>query len=425
MSATPTITTPPPPKSSAPDVGSGRRRFPTTVRVGRLFGIPFDINLSVLVVAAFVVWSLAFQILPSVHPDTSTAARLGAAVASAALFLVSILGHELGHAMVAKRHDVETMSITLWLLGGVAKLVRQAPTPRAEFQIAAAGPAASALLAGLFAGLTFTANRLTDWLLIPVVLAWLAAINLLLAISNMFPAAPLDGGRVLTAGLWKRMGDAEAARLISARCGLLLGFVLVAAGAVAVAVSTIGVGWVSVIIMGLFLIVAARSEVIGAAIRGRLNEVTVGELMSSHPASLPAALPVAQFLAATSANPNVATPLTHWDHTPVGYVIPAQLAGLDPFTTSTARVEAFAVSAEDVPRAWSTEPLARVTERLGDLQPSMVVVHDPTTGLEVGTISAEQFGRALTLPDQWGRLDPLSRMPEVAARGPVLPGSPR
>lgn len=420
MSAPPTITTPAPPPTSASRVPS--RRIPTTLRVGRLFGIPFDVNLSVLAVAGFVVWSLAFQILPSVHPETTTGARLGAAIASALLFFVSILGHELGHAVVAKRHDVETVSITLWVLGGVAKLVRQAPTPRAEFQIAAAGPATSALLAALFAGLTVAANRFTDWLLIPVVLAWLAAINLLLAVSNMVPAAPLDGGRVLTAGLWKRIGDPEVARLISARCGLVLGFGLVAAGAVAVAVSTVGVGWVSIIIMGLFLIVAARSEVIGAAVRGRLNEVTIGQLMTSHPPSLPGALPVAQFLAATAANPNVATPLTHWDHTPIGYVVPADLSGLDPFTTSTASVDAFSVSAADVPRAWSTEPLARVTERLGDLQPPIVVVHDPVTGVEVGTISAEQFGRALSLPNQWGRLEPLARMPEVATRGPLVPG---
>ncbi len=399
--------------------------FPTSVRVGRIFGVPLQINLSILFVAAFVVWTLAFQVLPSVDTTASATHRIGAAIGCAVLFFLSILGHEVGHALVARRHDVATESITLWFLGGVAKLLRQAPTPKAEFQIAAAGPAASFLMALMFASLWWLTNRFIDQLLIEVVFAWLGAINMLLAISNMFPAAPLDGGRVLTAGLWKRLGDAELARLVSARCGLVLGVVMTIAGAAALIMGRAGFGWISIAVMGLFLLYSARNEVVGAAIRGRLNRVAVSELMTAYPVAQPGSLSVAHFLAVTAANPQVATPLTHWGHQPVAYVVPSHVATMDPFAQSTTTIVEVAVGATDVPRAWSNEPLGHITERLADLQPPIVVIHDPSSGAEVGTISAGQFGQALAIPDVWGRLGALTRLPEVNPRGPLVPSGRR
>ncbi len=398
---------------------------PTSIRVGRIFGVPVQINLSILFVAAFVVWTVAFQILPAVYEDSGTRDRLAAAIASSLLFFISILAHEVGHAVVARRHDVETESITLWFLGGVAKLLRQAPTPRAEFQIAAAGPAASFIMALIFAGATWLTNRFTGWELMPVVLAWLAAINLLLAVSNMFPAAPLDGGRVLTAGLWKRLGDAELARLLSARCGMILGGAMTIAGSIAIMFGRYGFGWLSIVVMGLFLLFSARSEVIGAAVRGRLNHIPVAALMTRYPTPQPGSLSVAHYLSATASNPNVATPLTHWGHEPVAYALPNRLSGMDPFAQSVTTIGSIAIPADVVPRAWSTEPLGRVTERLAQLQPTIVVVHDPTTGAEIGTISSEQFGQALVVPDYWGRLAELVRLPEDDPRGPLVPGSGR
>lgn len=387
----------------------------TTVRAGRLAGIPIEINLSIIGVAAFVIWTLAFRILPQVDTDASLNVRLVAAVACTALFFASILGHELGHALVARRHDVQATAITLWLLGGVAKLVRQAPTPRAEFQIAAAGPFASFLFGLGFAGAASLFVDRPNFRLTYVVLAWLGAVNILLAISNLLPAAPLDGGRVLTAALWKRLGDAERARLISARCGLILGAILIVAAVVALVwLGAITFGWVSTLVMGVFLLVAARGEIVGAAVRGRLAKLSVNELMSRYPAAVHGNQTIEQFLTTTPpGGSSVARPVVRWDRTPLGYAVPSHLAEVVGPERSWTTLGDSMIHSERVHRAWSTETAAAVLERLDIDQPGVVVVHDPESGAEIGTLSDEQLRRTLVFPDVWGRLPELVRADTV------------
>ncbi len=381
----------------------------TTVRAGRLAGIPIEINISIIGVAAFVIWTLAFRILPQVDTDASLQVRLIAAVACSALFFVSILGHELGHALVARRHDVQATAITLWLLGGVAKLVRQAPTPKAEFQIAAAGPFTSLLFGLGFAGLAELLSGRPEFRLTWVVLAWLGAVNILLAISNMLPAAPLDGGRVLTAALWKRLGDAERARLISGRCGLVLGVALVVAALIAVIwLGGITIGWTSTLIMGAFLLAAARGEIIGAAVRGRLERLSVNELMTNHPSAVHGSQTIEQFLVTTPPGAGgVARPVVRWDRTPVGYAVPDHLASIVGPERSWTTLADSMIRTDRVHRAWANETAADVLERLDIDERSVVVVHDPETGAEIGTLSDHQLRRTLALPDAWGRLPEL------------------
>src|SRR3712207_6323064 len=153
-----------------------------------------------------------------------------AAVLAAVAFLASLLAHELAHALVARRNGVEVEGITLWLLGGVARLRGGARTPGAEFCIAGVGPLTSLVL-GLLLMAGAVLARLAGADGLPVaVLEYLAGINVVLAVFNLVPAAPLDGGRVLRAFLWRLRGDAWSSAVTAARAGRFFGFALIALG---------------------------------------------------------------------------------------------------------------------------------------------------------------------------------------------------
>ncbi len=242
------------------------------------------------------------------------------------LFFVSLLAHEFGHAVAARRHDVGVIGLTLWVLGGMAKLTRQAPTPRAEFQIAVAGPAANVACGAVFAALAWFLYGEEYWILGGAVCVWLAAVNLLLAVTNLAPGSPLDGGRVLAAFLWRRNGDAERSRLIAARAGLALGLIIVALGLA----ESLWVGRLSgymTIAIGVFVAAAARGDIAGAAIRSRLAATRLDTLMVRYPTAVPDGSTAKQFLEWSNQQPvRSANPVTRWGNEPLGYLTASMVA---------------------------------------------------------------------------------------------------
>jgi Zn-dependent protease/CBS domain-containing protein len=163
---------------------------------------------------------------PAQRPDLPASSNWAKGLVASLLFFVSILVHELGHAVVALRHGVRTRSITLFIFGGVAQLERDPRDGRAEFWMAAAGPLVSLSLAGLFyacAALPFVGPSAA------AVARYLALINLILAVFNLVPAFPMDGGRLLRGALWGSMGKARATRIAS-RAGTFFAFFLIFAG---------------------------------------------------------------------------------------------------------------------------------------------------------------------------------------------------
>ncbi len=188
----------------------------TTIPLGRVFGIPVRMSWSVVAVALVGSWLLATDVFPSIDDDLSLRSRLMLAGSGVIFFLGSILAHEFGHALAARRHGIQTSSIRLWIFGGVAALSSPARTPLAEFQIAIAGPGTNAALAGAFTGIAAFARQFGAPETITMVAGGLAVLNLLLTVTNLVPAAPLDGGKVLTSILWAKTGRPEWARLISA-----------------------------------------------------------------------------------------------------------------------------------------------------------------------------------------------------------------
>lgn len=392
-----------------------------TIRLGRIAGIPIGINWSILAVAGYLVLSLSFGALPRWWPSADLTARLITGSSITFLFFVSILGHELGHAAAARRHGVEVDGITLWVLGGIAKLRRQAPTPRAEFEIAAAGPAASLLLGAAFAGGALAIDRWSTWGLAASASSWLAITNAFLGVSNLIPIAPLDGGRVLTALLWKSSNDAEQARLTSARAGLVLGSTVVVVSTL-IYVFTDRVGtWIFALtaLTGVFIAHAAWREIVGAVIRRRLGRTPLRNVMVARPASVPDDITVDAFHRSIRHEPpGIARPVVRWSNEPLGYISPTKVEAIDEVQRSWTSVGEVMTPADAVRRAWATESVADLMERDGDAaleSRAIVVIHDPTDGRPIGTLTPTQLEPLFATPNPWGIPAPSPPPPKVPA----------
>lgn len=229
---------------------------PGSLRLGRYFGIPVHAH-----------WSMAFV---AVWFGVALSASLGVieGIIATTAFFASILAHEFGHALVARRFGVRTQSIDLWALGGVARLDRESPTPRADGMIAIAGPAVNALvgIVGFGVGIAFGST----------ILEWLGFVNILLALLNMVPGAPLDGGRVLRAVRWARTGDKYRATRDAGNAGRVLGW-----GAVAFGFALMFNGdqlGLFLIITGVFIALNARAEIMSSYVAEQLDGVTVRDL---------------------------------------------------------------------------------------------------------------------------------------------------
>ncbi|HML00836.1 MAG TPA: site-2 protease family protein, partial [Acidimicrobiales bacterium] len=266
-----------------------------SIRIGTYAGIPVGVNWSVLVIFALVTWELADYVFPQTYGGGVRAAYWVAAVVAAVLFFASLLAHELSHAVVARHNGVGVRSITLWLFGGVAQLQGEAHDAGADFRIAVIGPTTSALLAGVFGAAEVGAHSLGLTGLPVDVLSWLWKINLLLAVFNLIPGAPLDGGRILRASLWKLRGDRIRASVAAARAGRFFGLLLVVLGFAAFAYYDDAFFlWPSV--LGWFLWSAAGSEERVARLRGGVAHLAAWQVMSPNPPSLPQASTVAEMV---------------------------------------------------------------------------------------------------------------------------------
>jgi Zn-dependent protease len=259
--------------------------------IGRIAGIRIGVHWSWLVVFALFVWTLATGVFPRTNPDLSDNTHLGMAFVAAVLFFVSVLLHELGHALQARREGVEIEGITLWLFGGVATLKGIFETAGAELRIAVAGPVVSLVLAVLFLGAALaSAPQEVDG-----VVAWLGFVNLSLLLFNLLPAVPLDGGRILHAILWHVRGEFGWATRVASAIGRGFGFLMIGAGIAMFAFQgSFSGAWL--VFLGWFVLAAASAEARYSAARQALAGLTVGDLMTLDPVSVPPDLTLGRFM---------------------------------------------------------------------------------------------------------------------------------
>jgi Zn-dependent protease len=292
-----------------------------TIRLGRIAGIEVGVHWSLLVIGVLLVGSLAGSALPATAPDAH-GSYLAAAVLAVGFFFASILAHELAHSIVANRRGQKVNGITLWLLGGVSELGTESKNARDELHVAIAGPATSLALAAAFGALTLAFGVVTPRTLLPTVAGWLALVNLILAIFNLLPGAPLDGGRVLAAWLWKRNGDRRRSQITAARAGRVLGTLLIA-GSVALVLS--GYDFIFTALVGWFVLSASAREESAARLLRTLDGRVAGELMRPIAHSATDWTTVAAF--GPVAEPTL---LLGWDGTPSALLPPNAVFAVSP-----------------------------------------------------------------------------------------------
>jgi Zn-dependent protease len=272
-----------------------------SIQLARVFGIRIGVDVSWFFVLFFFIFILSGDFRDTLNSSDTVA--YVTAVASALLFFVSLVLHELGHALVARRKGIAIAGIDLWFFGGVAKMSQDTDSPGTEFKVAIAGPLVTLVIVGICAGAgvllggahdfkaAVALDRKADITPGLLLLSWLALINAALFVFNLVPAFPLDGGRIARAIAWRITGDRVRATRFSAGLGQAFSYLLIGLG---IAELLFGALWGGVwfIFLGLFLGQAARGAVAQTVFAERIGGVTVADIMDRDPVSIPAALPL-------------------------------------------------------------------------------------------------------------------------------------
>jgi Zn-dependent protease len=255
------------------------------------FGFPVRLSPTWFIIVALIAWSLAAGLFPHYYENLSQSTYWIMGIVGAVGLFACVLAHELGHSIVANKFGLRMRGITLFLFGGVSEMPDEAPTPKAEVAMALAGPMVSIVLGVL---LYFGAMSITT-VAVRGVLLWMAGINILLAAFNLLPGLPLDGGRILRAGLWAWKKDLLWATRIASRAGGVVGLLLIGLGLL----NLIAGNWVGAIwwgLLGLFLRGAAKMAYRQLLFREMLEDTSVDYFADHETETVPAETSVQQFV---------------------------------------------------------------------------------------------------------------------------------
>ncbi|WP_412049855.1 site-2 protease family protein [Hoeflea sp. Naph1] len=338
--------------------------FKNAVQLFEIFGFKLRVDPSWLLIAALIVWSLSTSYFPEMLPaQTATFYTTLGIVAMLGMF-VSLVLHELAHSVVARAYGLEIGGITLFIFGGVAELEEEPHTPKSEFQIAIAGPLMSLALAGLFYLASDPFIDGDNIGAIGAVLGYLALINLVLAVFNLVPAFPLDGGRVFRAAIWQLTGDVVRATRISSRIGTFFGLFLMVTGAFAVFGGQ-GIGGVWQILIGFFVINASSGSYQNLLIKNSLRGKSARMLMSDLLWTVDADATIAQLVDDVMLRRGVSFVPVLSQGRLFGYVDAAGVRSIDRAEWPIRRVAEVAIPAGSDNTVTPDTPLDEVFKRLG------------------------------------------------------------
>ncbi len=345
----------------------------SSIRLGRLFGIEIGFNWSLIFIFALIAWTLATQVLPGLTKGQSAIGYWIVGAVGAILFYFCLLAHELAHALVARRNGVKVAGITLWLFGGVSRLEGEPQTARAVLPF-------PKLISDLW--------------------NWLVFVNVALAVFNLVPAFPLDGGRLLSSFFWWRQGSRQRGVHSAVRIGRIFAYGMIAFGLFELFTGEVLNGiWIAFI--GWFLLSAGSSEEAGSAARALLRSVPVSAAMTSPVITVPDWLTVEQFLDSVA-------PLHRFTTYPVhdpsgkltGIARLSDLVTMPPSARAGERLKDRARPIAEIPTTRPGEDLGALIERIGTALDQRVLVFDG--GQLVGIVSPVDVARVLTVRQSLG-----------------------
>jgi Zn-dependent protease len=360
------------------------------LRLGHVAGIAVGAHWSTVMIVVLIGGALATTVLPQGAPDQPPARYWTVAAATSILFLGSLLAHELAHAIVARRRGVPVKSITLWLLGGVTEFAGETRTPRDEFRVSVAGPLVSLVLSGVFFLVTLFLHGPS---LVVTAIRWLALMNGVLAVFNMLPGAPLDGGRVLHAFLWRLHGDRTRADRAAAKAGQVLGMVLIGVGGMEI-ILLAWTGGLWLMLIGWFLSSAARSEGMARAAREGLRGWRVRDVMTASPDLAPAWQDVDTFVSSVALRSRQTVfPVVGFAGEPAGSLSLEALTAVPPERRHETRISAVARALPSGHVLSADDDAARILERPSFGGELMAVVVE--AGHVVGMVTTADLTRTL------------------------------
>ncbi|NEW34080.1 CBS domain-containing protein [Nocardia cyriacigeorgica] len=361
-----------------------------TIPLGTVSGIRLGAHWSALVTLGLFTWLLGGSL--GATYGNSTFVWLAAAGGAAGL-IATLMIHELAHSVVAQRDGVPVEQVVLWLLGGVSELATEPPSVRSDLRIAAAGPLTSLALGLGLIGLAAGMSQFTSGPILGVV-AWLGAMNVVLAVFNMLPGAPLDGGRILRALLWWRSGDQLRAAALAARWGRAMGLGFMAVGAAELILVGAASGlWL--LLLGWFLFTAASTELAAAGLRHQLGDVRVRDVMTTSVTAIPSTWSVDDLLMSSVPDSgHQVFPVVDDNESPVAVLAWSDVVGVPMRTRAKAMVSEVARPLPARARVLADDKLSDVAARVV-LRPDLdIIAVVDSRGRAIGLVTAGDVAHA-------------------------------
>lgn len=366
------------------------------IRVGRIFGIPIYLHPSWFLIFALITLSLRSQFINQ-HPSWNPAQHWMLGLITSALFFGSVVFHELSHSLVAKHYKIPVASITLMVFGGLARIMREPSSPKQEFNIAIAGPVSSFFLAAVF----YLVGRYSGGFeMVGATSRWLAEINFILAVFNLAPGFPLDGGRVLRAIAWRITDNLSKATRIAATGGQLFAYLMIFAG-IWIALRGNWFGGLWWVFIGWFLLSAAQESYAQLGIRDTLAGVRAADIMSRDVPVVPRDLSLEEYVhevLRTGRRCHIVT----GSGNPVGLVTLHAAQGIPRDEWVNTSIQAVMRPLDKIKWASPPEPVLSILERMQAEDINQIPVLDD--GRIVGIIARDSILSVLQTRLQAGRL---------------------
>ena len=366
------------------------------IRIGKLFGISIYLHPSWFIIFALITLSLRTQFTTQ-HPSWNPAQHWMLGLITSVLFFGSVVFHELSHSLVAKHYKIPVASITLFVFGGLARIEREPSSAKQEFNIAIAGPISSFFLAAIFYLVGHHSGNLE---MLGATSRWLAEINFILAVFNLAPGFPLDGGRVLRAIAWRITNDFSKATRVATQTGRLFAYLMIFAG-IWIALRGNWFGGLWWIFIGWFLLSAAQESYAQVAIRNALGAVRAADIMSQDVPTVPRDLSLEDYVhevLRTGRRCHIVT----GNGAPVGLVTFHGAQGIPRDEWSNTSIQAVMRPMDKIKWASPPDPVLSILERMQAEDINQMPVLDD--GRVVGMIARDSILRVLKTRLQVGHL---------------------